>query len=239
MATKTNRNLKTALWSVIIVGILLTIGAFLLGRFAFPNDPKTAALPAPEVTSGQLGELGVDKNINTENIDQYLNRPDVVYRDVRMLEDPGNYAAIDGDSMLSGFIDGFEVVPFPYLVNVDGLPEAVGKTYQGKTLYTNQDGTYSPNFAESEAVLEALFPKDKTLFLMCGGGGYSGMLKNMLVSLGWDENKIYDVGGYWFYNGDHNIEVKRTTETGETVYDFYKVPYHNIDFTALTEIEND
>ena len=28
---------------------------------------------------------------------------------------------------------------------------------------------------------------------MCGGGGYAGMTKTMLVSLGWDENKIYNV----------------------------------------------
>ena len=29
---------------------------------------------------------------------------------------------------------------------------------------------------------------------MCGGGGYAGMTKKLLVSLGWDENKIYNVG---------------------------------------------
>ena len=37
---------------------------------------------------------------------------------------------------------------------------------------------------------------------MCGGGGYAGMTKNMLVSLGWDKDKIYVVGGYWFYEGN-------------------------------------
>ena len=30
---------------------------------------------------------------------------------------------------------------------------------------------------------------------MCGGGGYAGMTKNLLVSLGWDENKIYNTCG--------------------------------------------
>ena len=85
-------------------------------------------------------------------------------------------------------------------------------------------------------MLEALFPKDKVIFLMCGGGGYSGMMKNMLVALGWDESKIYDVGGYWFYEGKNNVDIKRVDDNGNVVYDFYKVPVHEIDFGKLTEI---
>lgn len=216
--------------------VFLIVGAFLLGRFAFPNI-VLEELPAPELADGERGNLGVDKNINESTIDNYLNRPDVVYRDVRMLDDPGNYEAIGGDSKLSGFVEGFEIVPYPYIVNVDGLPEAVGKTYDGKTLFTKKGDKYIANYQESMQILEDLFPKDKTIFLMCGGGGYSGMLKNMLVALGWDGSKIYDVGGYWFYEGDHKIEVKRTLSDGEIVYDFYKAPYHNIDFNKLTEIK--
>ena len=237
--TKTSRSMKSVMVTVAITAIVLIISAFLLGRYAFPHDPKIDALPTPEVAEGERGALGIDANVNEFTIDQYLGRSDSVYRDVRMLEDPGNYAAIDGDSMLSGFVDGFEVVPYPYLVNVEGLPEAVGQTYTGPTLFTHTSDTYTPNYAESMDILEALFPKDKTIFLMCGGGGYSGMLKNMLVSLGWDANQIYDVGGYWFYEGDHNVEVKRTTDSGEVVYDFYKVPYHNIDFSTLTEVASE
>ena len=61
------------------------------------------------------------------------------------------------------------------------------------------------------------------------------MMKNMLVTLGWDESKIYDVGGYWFYEGENNVEVKREKEDGAVVYDFYKVPVHEIKFGDLTE----
>jgi len=215
--------------------VILIVAAFLLGRYAFPND-SIAELPLPELAAGERGELGVDKNINEATIDKYLGRDDVVYRDLRMLEDPGNYAAIGGDADLSGFVNGFEVVPFPYIVNVSGLPEAVGETYQGETLFTdNGDGTYTANYAESMQVLKALFPRDKTIFLMCGGGGYSGMMKKLLVALGWDTTKIYDVGGYWFYDGENNVEVKRVLENGEVVYDFYKVPYHEINFEILTK----
>ena len=71
---------------------------------------------------------------------------------------------------------------------------------------------------------------------MCGGGGYAGMTKTMLVSLGWDEKKIYNVGGYWYYNGKNNIIVKRVNNDNTVSYDFWKVPYHNIDFDELHEV---
>jgi rhodanese-related sulfurtransferase len=226
--------MKKYIWSGIIVAVILIVGAFLLGKFVFPSY-KMTSLPAPELAEGQRGELGIDKNINEATIDNYLGRSDAVYRDLRMLKDPGNYEAIGGDVYLSGFVDGFEVVPYPYIVNVEGLPEAVGDTYKGETLFTFDGSNYTANYKESMQILEDLFPKDKIIFLMCGGGGYSGMMKNMLVALGWDANKIYDVGGYWFYEGKNNVKVKRVLDDGSAVYDFYKVPYHTIDFDVLTE----
>lgn len=196
------------------------------------------ALPKPELAEGIRGQqFGIDKNINEATIDQYLNRSDSVYRDMRMLKDPGNYEAIGGDSYLSGYVKGFEVIPYPYLVNVSGLPAEVGDTYTGKTLFTEyKDGSIVPNYTESIQILEDLFPKDKNIFLMCGGGGYAGMTKNMLVKLGWNPDKIYNVGAYWSYDGDNNVQVK-TNRDGNTVYDFWKIPYHNIDFATLHEIK--
>lgn len=194
-------------------------------------------LPLPEVSEGMRGELGIDKNINEENIDEYLNRDDSVYYDMRMLEDTADYENIGGDSYLSGFVKGFEVIPYPYLATVKGLPDAVGEGYKGNTLFTiGEDGKYVANYEESMDILEYYFPKDKYIFLMCGGGGYAGMTKNMLVSLGWDETKIYNVGGYWYYKGNNNIDIKRTYN-GENVYDFWKLTYHNIDFDILHEVK--
>ena len=170
-------------------------------------------------------------------LDKYLDRDDAVYRDMRMLVDPAEYESIGGDAYLSGFVEGFEVVPLPYLVNVTGLPEEVGDTYKGKTLFTmNKDGEYVANYEESMDVLEYLFPKDKTIFLMCGGGGYAGMTKNMLVELGWDGDKIYNTGGYWYYEGEHNVVVKND-EYEPASYEFWKVAYHDIDFDELHEVE--
>lgn len=226
--------MKKYIWTIVVGAVILIIGAFLLGKYAFPEG-VLKSLPVPEVSEGQRGELGIDKNINEQNIDDYLGRSDSVYRDMRMLDDPGNYEAIGGDSKLSGYVRGFEVVPLPYIVNVSGLPETVGDTYTGKTLFTFDGKEYRANYKESMDALETLFPKDKTIFLMCGGGGYAGMMKNMLVALGWDESKIYNVGGYWSYDGDNNVKVKRDGKDGEAVYDFYKVPYHEFDFDVLTE----
>ena len=195
-----------------------------------------STLPKPQKTTGQRGELGIDKNINEETIDKYLGRYDSVYRDMRMLKDPGNYESIGGDSYLSGFVEGFEVIPYPYLTKVEGLPESVGESYTGKTLFSkNEEGESVANYEESMDILEYIFPKDKYIFLMCGGGGYAGMTKQLLVSLGWDENKIYNTGGYWYYEGKHNVEVKNSDY--EDSYDFWKVPYHNIDFTTLHEVK--
>ena len=209
------------------------------GLCACTSNTELKELPNPEITEGIRGEqFGIDKNINEETIDDYLNRPDSVYRDMRMLKDPGNYEAIGGDSYLSGFVKGFEVVPYPLLVNVIGLPEEVGDTYTGKTLYTlNDNGKYIANYEESLEILEYYFPKDKNIFLMCGGGGYAGMTKTMLVSLGWDENKIYNVGGYWYYDGTNNVEVKKTNSDNSISYDFWKVVYHDIDFDNLHEVK--
>ena len=197
-------------------------------------DDKLQQLPNPELSEGIRGEqFGIDKNINESTIDNYLNREDSVYRDMRMLKDPGNYEAIGGDSYLSGFVKGFEVVPYPLIATVKGLPSEVGDSYTGATLFTiTDDGQYLANYEESLEILEYYFPKDKNIFLMCGGGGYAGMTKNMLISLGWDSNKIYNVGGYWYYNGNNNVLVKNDKET----YDFWKVTYHDIDFSNLTEV---
>ncbi len=240
---KSTKNDNKHLLSVVAAVLICVVAGFGIGvatlKPAIDKAGQLAPLPAGELSEGQRGEFGIDKNINESTIDNYLDRSDSVYRDMRMLKDPGDYESIGGDSYLSGFVRGFEVVPLPYLVNVSGLPESVGETYTGKTLFTQKDGKYTANYEESLSMLEALFPKDKYIFLMCGGGGYAGMTKTMLVSLGWDESKIYNIGAYWSYAGSNNIQVKRENSKGETVYDFYKVPYHDIDFENLVKIKEE
>lgn len=218
----------------IMIGLLAII-CVLSTTLLLSDSNNLLTLPEPEVSGGERGSLGIDKNINEATIDDYLNRSDSVYRDMRMLIDDGKYENIGGDSYLSGFVNGFEVIPFPYLAPVVGLPEAVGKGYTGKTLFRMGDNNnYIANYDESMEILEYLFPKDKNIFLMCGGGGYAGMTKTLLVSLGWDESKIYNIGGYWYYNGKHNVKVFNEKENS---YDFWKVAYHDINFDTLHEVK--
>ena len=219
------------LFTVLFFGIY---GAVESTKTAIDENNTAAELPLPEKTGGLRGQLGIDKNINESNIDEYLGRDDSVYRDMRMLVDTASYEAIGGDSYLSGYVDGFEVVPYPKLIQTTGLPPEVGEAYSGNTLFSRQDDKIIANYKESMDFMEYYFPKDKNIFLMCGGGGYAGMTKELLTELGWDKNKIWVVGGYWYYEGEHNIQIKHDNN-GVISYDFWKAPYHDIDFEYLNE----
>lgn len=205
------------------------------------NNNSLEPLPAQEKSEGLRGIYDIDKNINDETIDNYLGRSDVVYRDLRMLEDTATWENKGGERDLTGFIKGFEVVPYPYLTEFPQAyidqkeSENVHNLYQGKTLFRLDDkGNYIANYKESMDILEYIFPKDKTIFLICGAGGYANFTKQMLGALGWDTSKIYNLGGYWYYNGKNAISTK---VEGSDKCDFSKVPYHNIDFSRLTEVK--
>ena len=195
------------------------------------------ALPASEPDETNM--FGVDKNINMETLDNYLGRDDVAYRDVRMLFDPADYAAIGGNADLASTVEGFRIVPYPYLATLTALP--VDGAYAGDTLFTltwNEDGSIASadaNYEESMLVLEDLVPKDKAIFLMCGGGGYAGMTKSLLSFLGWDPALLYNVGGNWAYQGDHGVELIQYSEdaNGNDYFCTWRADYALIDFSRL------
>lgn len=198
---------------------------------------KNTSLPPPEVDSGNM--FGVDKNINMATLDNYLYRQDVVYRDVRMLFDSADYAAIGGNADLDMTIEGFKIVPYPYIASLSALP--VAGAYDGDSLFTlswGADGSITSareNYEESMMIVEELFPKDKAIFIMCGGGGYAGMMKSLLVFLGWDESKLYNVGGNWSYAGKHSVELIKYSELdgGNDIYATWRADYAFIDFSRL------
>lgn len=201
------------------------------------NTSSGKALPPP--APNQDSPFGIDKNINMETIDEYLHREDVAYRDVRMLFDPADYGAIGGEANLSRTIIGFKIVPYPYIATMQPLP--VSGAYAGNTLYAAQwgeDGTVlkaEPNYKESLMILEELFPKDKKIFLMCGGGGYSGMMKTLLVYLGWDESLLYNTGANWEYKGKNTLELISYAENADegAIYATWRADYAYIDFERL------
>ena len=219
--------MKKTLSLICILALMLSLGCI-----AFAD-----ALPASEPDETNM--FGVDKNINMETLDQYLGRDDVAYRDVRMLFDPADYAAIGGNADLASTVEGFRIVPYPYLATLSALP--VAGAYDGDTLFTltwNEDGsiaTATANYEESMLVLEDLFPKDKAIFLMCGGGGYAGMTKSLLIFLGWDPALLYNVGGNWSYQGDHGVELIQYSEdaNGNDYFATWRADYAYIDFSRL------
>ena len=219
--------MKKILSLICILALMLSLGCM-----AFAD-----ALPASEPDETNM--FGVDKNIHMETLDQYLLRDDVAYRDVRMLFDPADYAAIGGNADLASTVEGFRIVPYPYLATLSALP--VAGAYDGDTLFTltwNEDGsiaTATANYEESMLVLEDLFPKDKAIFLMCGGGGYAGMTKSLLIFLGWDPALLYNVGGNWSYQGDHGVELIQYSEdaNGNDYFATWRADYAYIDFSRL------
>ena len=231
--------MKKYIWGIILGAAIIATGTFFIGR----NTVETMSpLPKGELMDGVRGtDYGIDKNINEKTIDNYLNRDDTVYRFMLMLEDTATWENKGGTRNITGFIEGFEVVPYPFLTEFPAAyvaqkeSENVHNLYQGKTLFRlDENGNYIANYEESMVVLESLFPKDKNIILMCGAGGYANFTKKMLIALGWDAEKIYNAGAYWSYDGNHNIEVEYKNEAGETKYAFWKVAYHDIDFARLT-----
>lgn len=223
---------------IITIIISLLLGATI--SYLIFGNPKLKPLPNQEKSEGLRGVYDIDKNINEKTIDNYLNRPDVVYRDVRMLEDSATWENKGGERDLTGFVKGFEVIPYAYLTEFpqeyidQKKSENVTGLYEGKTLFRLEDGNYIANYKESMEILEYIFPKDKYIFLMCGAGGYANFTKQMLGKLGWDTSKIYNVGGYWNYEGKNKVSTKIE---GKEKCDFTKVAYHNIDFDRLTKID--
>ncbi len=219
---------------------LILVLAFFTACGTATQTPQPSPLPTAEPDSNS--QFGVDKNINIDTIDNWLNRDDVVYRDVRMLFDPADYAAIGGDADLSRTIEGFKVVPYPYIATLTELP--VSGAYEGDCLFAvkwGEDGAIvsaDANYDESMLVLEELFPKDKAIILMCGGGGYSGMMKSLLIFLGWDASKLYNVGGNWSYKGEHSQELIVYPEdaNGDKIYATWRADYAYIDFSRLHSV---
>lgn len=230
---KANDALKQGFRAIVAVAVgvaAMLIMTLMITRVLIKTE-TLPDIPTPELSEGMRGQLGIDKNVNETTIDAYLGRSDSVYRDMRLPVDPASYEKIGGDKYLSGIVNGFEVVPLPYIISPEGLPDEVGSSYTGKTLFTRMNGKVIANYEESMQILEDLFPKDKNIFLMCGGGGYAGMMKTLLVDLGWDGDKIWNVGGFWYYEGENKTDIK----TEDDKYAFWNLNYHLIDFDTLTE----
>ena len=230
--------------------ILILITALLLSAAFSPacssrRNPVSVALPSsflPLPDTDVKSMFGVDKNININTISDYLYRDDAAYIDVRMFFDPAGFAEIGGEADLTRTIKGFRIVPYPFIATLPELP--VSGAYDGPRLFrltwdeTGNITSATPNFIESDMILKDLFPKDKAIFLMCGMGGYSAMMKSLLIFLGWDENYLYNLGGNWGAPGKNMVEllVDHDDAGGNKIIATWRADYAYIDFSRLTRI---
>jgi len=139
-------------------------------------------------------------SIGPHNLLEYLNRPDIFYIDTR-----------DHNDYMKKHFRNFEVVPFFGLVfNADANEDA-----SLPHLYGGTPTEPVPVYEESDELLEVLFPKDKTLFIMCQSGGRVGMLMNILKARGWDMSKVYNIGGMAQYTAPEYRSI--ITDTPEMI----------------------
>ncbi|SFN70969.1 rhodanese-like domain-containing protein [Proteiniclasticum ruminis] len=166
---------------------------------------KVEELPAPRTAEG---DYSIDNSaISSENLVEYLGRNDVVYIDLR---DYNDYA--------KKHFKNFEAVPFfAYIWNENAHTDAsMVQLYGGP-----QDAPVAV-YESSEAILNTLFPKDKTLFLMCQSGGRVAMMMKILEANGYDMSKVYNVGGMAQYTDGKYREF--ITDTPEFIIDVtYKI----------------
>ena len=136
--------------------------------------------------------------INNANLREYLGRTDVMYIDLR---DYADYA--------KKHLRNFECVPyFALIFNKDAhLDAALPQLYGGSV------DEPIPVYAESDELLEALFPKNKVIFLMCQSGGRVNQLMKLLCARGWDMSKVYNIGGMAQYAGPEYRDI--VTDTPE------------------------
>ncbi|AIO18678.1 hypothetical protein KQ51_00798 [Candidatus Izimaplasma bacterium HR1] len=152
------------------------------------------ALTLTLTACGGEAKLPAQGEIDMTNVDEYLNRENVQYVDLRNFDDKLN----------KGYIAGFEFIPFFDYLQAEGII-----TGQGDTTAVG-DATR----------LEALFDKDaEAIFLMCQSGGRAGWVKAALESL--DYTNVYNVTGFGTYEGNNVVTGDGSYVLENEVYGTY------------------
>ena len=186
-----------------VLSLLLILTIVLAGCASAPaqapapapaQEEKLAELPAAQKVAGDY--TFENSGINHENLLDFMNREDSVYIDLRNYEDYSKK-----------HFKNFEVIPFfAYIYNENAGTEGFPQLFRG----THDDP--AAVYDSSGAILNALFPKDKNLMLMCQSGGRVAMLMKMLAANGYDMSKVYNIGGMAQYTGEQFREFITDTE---------------------------
>ena len=152
----------------------------------------------PEVPCTEKSYSSGCSSVNVDNFIEFANVDDAYYIDVR---DYNDYA--------QKHLKNFEVIPYFGLI--------FSKEAGGNHLFYGDSKAPTANYEESEIILNALFPKDKTLFIMCQSGARVVWLMEILEAHGYDMSKIYNIGGMGQYTKSEYRAL--TTNTSEIIID--------------------
>lgn len=141
--------------------------------------------------------------INASNLDKYLFREDVQYIDLRGIDDIIN----------DGYISGFEFIPFHAMIASFSSPSTLYKMKDvkdenGKWTYAGQIGGFYPQYQESAQVINNMFDKNKYIFFVSQAGSEGSYMINLLIQLGYDGNKLYNVCGVIGTEGAYSYSTK-------------------------------
>ena len=162
------------------------LGLVTLGVVACGNTEQPAGVTLP--TAWEEGETyqakecsislvpGSIENADAKPVKDYLNVEGIRFFDLR--------DASEGYGV--GHIQGFESVS--YFKTIVGTGEQL--------FYTDADGKYVARYEESEAILNDIFSKEDTLFVMCQVGGRVTPFLKLLAQYNYDMSKVYNVGGW-------------------------------------------
>ena len=114
-------------------------------------------------------------------------------------------------------------------------PLATGRAPWQKPAQSGRQPSHTArNYRESLTVLRDLFPKDRPIVLVCGGGGYAGFTKKLLTYLGWDPELLYNAGGMWDYAGEWTVGlIDYGRSPDDDLYAIWRADYAVIDFTLM------
>ncbi len=128
-------------------------------------------------------EVELPAEVTMENVDEILEAENVQLIDLRDWQ----------DKMASGYIAGFEMIPFFQYLELEG-----------HLVRTDGDWEFAAEDIVNEAVLRNFFDEDaRAIYLMCGSGTRAGFVLAALEELGY--TNVHNVGGIKDYTGANQV----------------------------------
>ena len=195
------------------LGLIALLGVLTLGTVTACGSAK---LPAAweEGETYQAKECSVSlnpgslENASAKKVSDYFTTENVRFFDLRDVKE--GYGV--------GHIQKFESISYFNTIVGDG-----------EQLFKKEGETFVARYEESESMLNKMFPKDATLFVMCQVGGRVQPFLTLLKQYGYDMAKVYNIGGW-----NQIKDVKEPAYAGYNVSLGIAAKAVTYDFSALT-----